>query len=538
MKLGELVAGLDATTPATGWESVRICDLTEDSRTVVPGSLFVARRGTKDDGRKFITDAVRAGAVAVLTDQPLTGHVGVPVIRVDDVATVSARIAERFYGNPTSQLGVVAVTGTNGKTTTTYLVWQLLNALGVRCGLIGTVIVDDGVGVGAASMTTPPAIETSRTLSLMVESGCRGAVLEASSHALDQRRLDGLRIGVGVFTNLTGDHLDYHGTMERYGAAKARLFDLLSPAGAAVVNADDPRAMEIAGGSRASCLRCTASGAAGADGAALVRAASMAGMDLRLRGPWGTFEASVPLIGGYNVMNVLQAVGAVFALGRQGHAGIPPMSGDQIAAALGRVSAPPGRLEPVLLEPKRRPTGAGKAGAGAGSGGTRVGARPTVFVDFAHTDDALRNVLGAVRGAMEGRGRLWVVFGCGGDKDRTKRPRMGLAAAELADHVVVTSDNPRSERPSDIVGEILAGVPPALKGKVEVQVERAPAIRAAIEKAAPGDVVVIAGKGHETDQVLTGEGGESVRNHFDDREVAAKVLTELGGKARAARVKV
>lgn len=514
MELAELASACGAKVVGGAPGPVRVCDITEDSRTVLPGSIFVARRGLKEDGRRFAEAAAAAGAVAVLSDDPSIGvGAGLPTLVVEDVALAAALAAEHFYGRPSRRLAVIAVTGTNGKTTTTYLAWQILNAVGVRCGMIGTVEIDDGLGVAPASMTTPPAIEISRSLAVMVENGCGAVALEASSHALDQKRVDGLKIDVGVFTNLTGDHLDYHTTMERYAAAKARLFGLLAPGGTAVVNAGDPWHARMLEPWKGNVVRCGPGGSGGASAEA--SGATIEGTDVTLRGPWGEARTRVPLIGAYNVMNTLQAVAAC-------HAVMAPRGGldaRTIERVLPGVKPPPGRLEPVR---PHAPRGAGRRAPQRG---------PRVFVDFAHSDDALRNVLTAARGAMGASGELWAVFGCGGDKDRTKRPRMGLAAAEIADRVVVTSDNPRSERPSAIVAEVLAGVPEHLRSKVVVHVERAPAIRHALEHAGPGDVVVIAGKGHETEQIAADERGEVVRAHFDDREVAARVLGELGGRA-------
>lgn len=505
MELGELIEGLGVQAAGDA-RRVRICDLTEDSRTVVPGSLFVARAGLKADGKQYAAQAARAGAVAILTDDPglreVPGH-PLPVLHAPDVPLASALIAERFYGRPTKHLRLVGVTGTNGKTTISSLVWQLLNGAGVRCGLIGTVLVDDGVEVARAEMTTPPATELSRTMSVMVESGCRAASMEVSSHALDQKRVDGLRFEVGVFSNLTGDHLDYHKTMERYAAAKARLFELLPREGRAVVSASDPWSGRMTRDCRAPVWTTAVVGDPGwretkADCVAEIERECLDGMDLALEGPWGRIAARVPLIGRYNAMNVLQAAAAAHALG---------LSAGEIGPGLSRVSAPPGRLEPVHAP------GDGVA----------------VFVDYAHSDDSLRNVLATVGAAMPGRGapggpRLWAVFGCGGDRDRTKRPRMGRAAAELADVAVVTSDNPRTEQPAAIIDEILAGIPASHRDRVTVQTDRARAIAHAVASAAAGDVIVIAGKGHETEQILPDGRGGTIKTHFDDREVARAAL--------------
>ncbi len=524
MMLEELIAGLEARVVAGSANAVRVCDLTEDSRTVVPGSLFIARAGAKADGKKYLEDALAAGAVAVLTDDPslrLPAEHEVPVVYSDDVPRASGQMAERFYASPAHSLNLIGVTGTNGKTTTAFLAWQLLNCAGVRCGLIGTVLVDDGVEVAPASMTTPPAIEVSRTLGMMVESGCTAAALEVSSHALDQKRADALPFAAAVFTNLSGDHLDYHGTMERYAAAKVRLFGLVRPGGTAIVNAHDPWSTPMVQGFSGPVLRCgVVVGAKQSDVpgdcTAQVLEESIHGMLLRLSGPWGTVQAMVPLIGRYNAMNLLQAVAACHVLG---------MSAAEVSRGLAAVTAPPGRLERV----------------------SEARDAVSVFVDYAHSDDSLNNVLRSVGAVMETRrhageimqgaagapverpagGRLWVVFGCGGERDATKRPRMGLAAASNADIVVLTNDNPRSERPGDIVDQVLAGVPAELKDKVTVQIDRARAIRTAIEGAKPGDVVVIAGKGHETEQLLPDGAGGIIHTHFDDREVARQVLQDL-----------
>lgn len=523
MQLTDLIQGLPVrlALPAGGAASLRICDLTEDSRTVVPGSLFIARAGAKADGRGFVAQALDAGAVGVLVQgEPDAGtleaarHARAAVLSTDDAALASALLAERFYGAPSNSLDLVGVTGTNGKTTITWLIWQLLNGAGHRSGLIGTVIVDDGAEVAPANMTTPPAIEVSRTLALMVESGCKAAAMEASSHALHQKRVEALSFDVGVFTNLTGDHLDYHGTMENYAAAKARLFELLPPDSAAVVNAQDPWAprmvRDVKPGVRVFPCSIADEGSLFAPAplavpggergcVARVRSADLLGMSLELTGPWGRIESRVNLTGSHNVMNVLQAVAGAHAIG---------LSAERIAEGLGSLTAPPGRLERVSLD--RDPV--------------------TVLVDYAHTDDALKNAIGAVRACLTpGRGRLWVVFGCGGDRDKTKRPRMGRVAAVEADQAVVTNDNPRTERPSEIIDQILSGVPEDRRGLVSVQPDRDRAIRHAIESAEPGDVVLIAGKGHETEQILPDGAGGTFTQHFDDREVARSALADRFG---------
>jgi UDP-N-acetylmuramoyl-L-alanyl-D-glutamate--2,6-diaminopimelate ligase len=521
MKLSDLLANLPASAavrllhpgksaakPSTAPLDTRVCDLTEDSRTVVPGSLFIARAGLKADGKKFIESAIQSGAVAILTDDAKLPAQSVPVLHAADVPLATALFSERFFGSPSQRLKVLLVTGTN--------------ASDIRCGLMGTVLIDDGREVAPASMTTPPSTEVSQSLASMVEAGCKAVTLEASSHALDQKRLDALKIDVGIFTNLTGDHLDYHKTMDQYAAAKARLFEMLPPDGVAIVNADDAASTRMIRDCRAPVTRCRVIEAGAKTktdpevALAEIVTESMSGMSLRLSGAWGLIETTVPLIGRYNAMNILQAVVACHAMG---------LAESELKTVLPRIAAPPGRLERV----------------------SELGAPVSVFVDYAHSDDSLVSVLRAVSEVMPNRNHaaarlhktagaparpgtpanLWVVFGCGGDKDRTKRPRMGKAAAEGADRLVITSDNPRTERPSAIIDEIITGIAPAHKSKMTVQVDRERAIRHAIENAQPGDVVVIAGKGHETEQILSDGQGGTVKIHFDDREVARAILEEL-----------
>jgi UDP-N-acetylmuramoyl-L-alanyl-D-glutamate--2,6-diaminopimelate ligase len=514
MLLGDLTHGLGIRLITPGAASVRVTDITEDSRTALPGSLFIARSGRKADGRRYVLDAVAAGAVAVLTDDPgsLLEGTSCPAAAIagtEDILAASALVAERFHRNPAAALasrhGIVGVTGTNGKTTITWLVWKLLNAAEIRCGLIGTVVIDDGREVASATMTTPPAVELSLTLANMVEAGCRAVVLEVSSHALHQRRVGALPFKVGVFSNLTRDHLDYHGTMEAYADAKAMLFEGLGPDGVAVLNADDPAWSQMVQGCKARVVRCrevrgNPSGSSEEAQVAII-GVSMGGMDLELAGPFGLLTVRVPLIGGYNAMNVLQAAVSAWALGLDAAA---------LSEGLGRVSAPPGRLERV--------------------GGDRDDV--AVYVDYAHTDDGLRSMLAAVRGAMKGSGgRLWIVFGCGGDRDKGKRAKMGRAAADLADVVVVTSDNPRTERPGEIIGQIIEGIEEPAKSRVIVHADRARAIEHAIMSASAGDVVVIAGKGHEAEQILPDGAGGTYRVEFDDRVHAAGALRKRRGDA-------
>lgn len=502
MRLEELIEGLGISwSDASLVRSVRVTDVTEDSRTVMPGSLFVARRGTVVDGASFVRQAVSAGASAVLVDcgaavEGLPAEVA--LLRSDDVSRAGALIAERFAGSPSSRLKVVGVTGTNGKTTVAQSVWRLLNAGGLRCGLIGTVLTDDGSDRAASILTTPSACEVSHTLSTMVDSGCSAASLEASSHALDQGRVCAVDFDVAVFTNLSGDHLDYHGTMESYASAKARLFEMLGPDGVAVVNADDGSSVRMVRDCRARVVRCTmrADGLRGDGDVAIAEVLSqdLDGMRVVFRGGWGVFEATVSMIGVHNAMNVLQAVAAGHALG---------VPADALARGVSLVEAPAGRLESVEV-----------VGCGL----------PRVFVDFAHTDDALSHALRALREVMPEGGRIWVVFGCGGERDASKRPRMGLVAERLADEVVLTNDNPRTEEPNRIIGEILSGMSEHGRGSAVVHADRSRAVSHAIGSASRDDVVLIAGKGHECEQIVSDGRGGTVRVAYEDASAARAAL--------------
>jgi len=506
MDLNELISGLGIRVVGEA-AGVRVCDITEDSRTAVPGSLFIARVGLKFDGRKSAADAAACGAVAVLadTDQfdpPLPRHDRPVVLVTDRVPEAAARLAERFYGDPTSKLQLVGVTGTNGKTSVATMTRAILQACDTRTGLIGTVEVDDGREVARAAMTTPPAVELSRTFATMVDAGCRAACMEVSSHALDQRRADALRFAVGIFTNLTGDHLDYHKTVEAYLAAKRRLFELLPPPpdGVRVLNVDDPASDAMDG---LNARWCSGNGDPRATWRVSVESADLSGMVLAIESPIGVMRGRAPVVGGHNAMNVLQSAAAADAvLERLGLDAERRRAG--IESALGAVHPPRGRLQRV-------------------SGDDDA---VSVFVDYAHTDDALERTLTAVRAVLPEGSTLTVVFGCGGNRDTSKRPRMGKVAVELADRVVITSDNPRSERPAAIVDDILKGITGASRAKATVQVERGRAIRHAITTARDGEVVVIAGKGHETEQISCDAAGNPVTRHFDDAEEARIVLRE------------
>lgn len=516
--LEALLAGLDATwrpgEDGADIRSIRPRDISEDSRRVTPGCLFVARSGLRSDGGAFVEEAKRLGACAVLTDraraQRVADRTGLPAIGVDDVPRAGAEVAERFFDHPSRALDLIGVTGTNGKTTVAHLVQRILRACGVECGLIGTVVVDTCRAARPATLTTPPAIEISRALAAMRAAGAKACAIEASSHALEQGRIGALRFCAGVYTNLSGDHLDYHATMEAYAGAKRTLFDALGPDAEAIVNIDDAWADRVTGETRARRVECSERPGA----ACTVRTldADARSTLLALDGPWGAMEARARLVGAHNAMNLLQALaGAWGAMERLG-AAPDRMTLEQAARS---AAPPPGRLEPVALDDESPPF--------------------SVLVDYAHTDHALEHALRAARGIVADSGKLLVVFGCGGDRDRTKRPRMGRIASELADAAVVTSDNPRTEDPRAIIDEIMEGVPPQRVPACEIEPDRAAAIAIAIERARPGDVVLIAGKGHEDYQLLPDGAGGVQRRPFDDRVEARAALTERRRRIGAIR---
>ncbi len=506
MRLSELISGLDAATPFKPPRAGASADpdvrrVVADSRRVQPGDAFCAIAGHESDGHRYVEQAVAAGAVAVFAERPVEANV--PVVEVADGRRALARLAHRCLGDPSRNMTVIGVTGTNGKTTTTYLLESVLQAAGRRCGVLGTIVYRLGPGCVVdrpTHVTTPGADELAEMFARMLAAGTDHVAMEVSSHALDQERVAEIDFDAAVFTNLTGDHADYHPTPEHYLDAKARLFRGLRPDAAAIVNRDAAPNLTVRGQTPneiiAACTpaRVTWFGlSAAADVSGQVLAINTQGSRFRLSLPDAEpREVNLPLIGRHNVSNSLSAAAAAWRLG------IAP---DAIVAGLEGLRAVPGRLQPVAAPDGSAPP-------------------VTVLVDYAHTDDALDNVLSAVR-PLVGRGRLIVVFGCGGDRDAGKRPRMAAVAEHWADAVVVTSDNPRSEPPEAIIDQIMAGFSQGGSAKVTRQPDRRAAIERAIALADPGDLVLIAGKGHEDYQIL---GRQKV--HFDDREVAAEALAK------------
>lgn len=455
-----------------------------DSRSAAPGTCFVAVRGCSHDGHDFIPQALSAGASAVVCEDAssLPDGCETPHAVVPDSAEALGQLAQALRDWPGRKLTCLAVTGTNGKSTVAHLVRAILQQAGHPTGLIGTITYETLARSVPARMTTPDPVALADLMVEMHSAGATHLVMETSSHALQQRRTAGITFDVGIFTNLSGDHLDYHGDMDSYLAAKCMLFESLSDRATAVINRDDPRADDIERCTRARLCWYGLSQAADLQGR--IERIDIDGTEVELTLAAETVRLRTPLIGRHNVYNLLAAVAACRSV---------DVTLQHAARALQHVQAVPGRLQRV-------------PGGGC-----------DVFVDYAHTDDALANVLGALRPIT--KGQLIVMFGCGGDRDRTKRPRMAAVACDLADRVVVTSDNPRGEDPQGIIDDILAGVPSGYPSKIHTEPDRREAIARAIALAGPDDVVLLAGKGHETCQIIGRQ-----RRDFDDVQVARQVL--------------
>ncbi len=475
-----------------------------DSRKVRAGSLFLAMQGGTTDGNRYIGKAIEQGATAVVTDSAAAFDEtarGFPEIALAQVPAGSGRramaaIAANFFGRPEKQLRLSGVTGTNGKTTTAFLLDAMLNAVGRKTVLVGTIENHVAGAVRTSPHTTPESRDLLELLREGVDAGATEAVMEVSSHALAQGRVYGLPFDVAMFTNLTQDHLDYHGTMENYFAAKRALFDgeLGAPPRVAVLNIDDPYGVVLAIVARDRRVEVFSYGLRAADFVGEHAEMGASGMTFRLVAPTGSVEVRTRLTGRVNLYNLLAAAGAAYARG---------LGLEQIADGAAALAYVPGRFQTV-----------------------DVGQPFTVVVDYAHTDDALRNLTALAREFVAQRGRVITLFGCGGDRDKAKRPKMGRAAGEGSDFVVLTSDNPRSEDPEAIIQDALPGLL-ATGTKFVAEPDRARAIRLAVEEARPGDIVLLAGKGHEKEQVL-----HDRTIPFDDAEVAAAAIRDIVG-ARA-----
>jgi len=498
MNWTELIAEVSAVGSGGGADGP-VTGVEYDSRRVQPGSVFVAMKGGSTDGNRYVEKAIAAGALGVITDSPqefdhlLVFEAGLPVLEVEHGRRALAQASAAFFGHPERKLAATGITGTNGKTTTAFLIESLLNAAARKSVLVGTIEYHVAGEVRPSVHTTP---ESRDLFELMAEGVARGAtelVTEVSSHGLDQGRATGLNFDVAVFTNLTRDHLDYHETMEKYFAAKRLLFDgTVYPAPrVAVINAHDPRSNDLAEAARKAGAEVRTYGIGEGDWRAASYTLTPSGAVLELETPAGAAKVTSRLAGEVNIFNLLAALTAAHARG---------VAFADLVEFIPRLQPVPGRFQSV-----------------------DAGQPFTVIVDYAHTDDALRNLTALARQMTAHSGkRVITAFGCGGDRDRTKRPKMGLAAGEGSDFVVATSDNPRSEDPLAILAEVEPGLKNT-QARYTVEPDRAAAIRLALKEAKPGDVVLIAGKGHEKEQILS-----TGVIHFDDVEVALSALGEMG----------
>lgn len=483
MTLKELIKNIK-TLAVTGSTDKEITGIDIDSRQVSDGHLFVAMRGTQVDGHRFIGKAEEQGAVAIVCeDTPEEQKENVTYIKVASTQDAVGHVATMFYGNPSDKLKLIGVTGTNGKTTIATLLFDMFRKMGHRCGLLSTVcnyIEDEAI---AADHTTPDAIELNKLLARMVDAGCEYAFMECSSHAIHQKRIGGLNFAGGIFTNLTRDHLDYHKTVEAYRDAKKMFFDMLPKGSFAVINADDKNGTFMVQNTKANVK--TYSTRQMADFRARLLECHFEGMYLEIDGR----EVGVQFIGKFNVSNLLAVYGTAVCLGKKP---------EDILVVMSTLKSVSGRLQPV-----NSPSGI------------------TAIVDYAHTPDALSNVLNAIHEVLNGRGKVITVCGAGGNRDKGKRPIMAQEAARQSDKVILTSDNPRFEDPQEIINEMLEGLSAQQRKKTLSIVDRKEAIRTAIMLAEKGDVILIAGKGHEDYQEIAG-----VKHHFDDREIVEEIFNE------------
>ena len=482
MKLSDLLKNI-VTISIIGDDECDIKGVNIDSRKVADGHLFIAMRGTQVDGHKFIPKAEELGAAAILCEQiPEEKKQGVTYVQVADTEDVVGQVATTFYGNPTSKLKLVGVTGTNGKTTIATLLYNMFRKMGHKCGLLSTVCNYVEGEAYPTDHTTPDPIELNELLGKMVDAGCEYAFMECSSHAIAQKRIGGLTFAGGIFTNLTRDHLDYHKTLENYRDAKKKFFDDMPKNAFAITNADDKNGMVMVQNTKATVK--TYSIRTMADFHAKIIECHFEGMYLEVNGK----EVGVQFIGKFNVSNLLAVYGAAVMLGKDP---------EDVLVTLSTLKSVAGRLEPI-----------------------RSAEGVTALVDYAHTPDALENVLNAIHEVMEGKsGKIITVCGAGGNRDKGKRPLMAQEAVKQSDRVIITSDNPRFEEPQDIINDMLAGLNTQQMKSVISIVDRREAIRTAVMMAEKGDVILIAGKGHEDYQDVKG-----TKHHFDDREEVRKAF--------------
>lgn len=481
MKLTEIIQPV-TLTETVGCTDLDITGIQMDSRLIEPGQLFVAVRGTQTDGHAYIDKAIEKGAVAVVCEQiPEVRQPGVTYLSTPDTEDAVGKLATTFYGNPTSKLDLVGVTGTNGKTTIATLLYDMFRHFGYKVGLLSTVCnYIDGEAI-PTDHTTPDPITLNRLLGRMADEGCKYAFMEVSSHSVAQKRIGGLKFAGGIFTNLTRDHLDYHKTVENYLKAKKAFFDGLPKTAFALTNADDKNGMVMVQNTRAKVATYSLRTLCDFKGKVLEDGFEGMLMDINQR------EVNVQFIGRFNASNLLAVYGAACLLGKQP---------EEVLIALSMLRPVSGRFD-ALRSPKGY----------------------TAIVDYAHTPDALENVLNAIQEVLDGRGKVITVVGAGGNRDKGKRPLMAQEAVKQSDKVIITSDNPRFEEPQDIINDMLAGVSKEDMSHVLAIVERKEAIRTACMLAQPGDVILVAGKGHENYQNVKG-----VKHHFDDKEVLKEVF--------------
>ncbi len=502
MKLSTLIQNIEIQPP-NSLPDIPIHDVVYDSRKVKQGSLFVAISGFKVDGYQFIPDAIRRGASAIVCEKSFSSDI--PVFVVPDTRKALAQISAQFFHHPSQTMPVIGVTGTNGKTTVTYLIEWFLKSAGRSPAVLGTVNYRHGQKIYPSDHTTPESCELQKFLKEVKEESCDSVVMEVSSHALDLHRVDKIDFDIAVFTNLTPEHLDYHKNMEEYFQAKKILFQKLLPQSskknrAAIVNIDDPYGQQLFSELSLKTYSYSLSNNSNADFYPLHSQLSVEGITAEIQTPWGGLHLKSPLLGAFNLSNLLAAIAAAETLG---------VSLKTLEEAIAHFKNVPGRLERV-----------------PNSKGIHV------FVDYAHTPDALKNVLDALRNLLKSsplpsrerareRGKIITVFGCGGDRDRSKRPLMGQEVAKFSDYAIVTSDNPRTENPMTIIQEIIPGFQKEgwkERENFSIEIDREKAIHQALELAQPGDIVLIAGKGHEDYQIIG-----TTKTHFDDREVVRQM---------------
>ncbi len=480
MRLNKLLKAIGHN--ANGYEDVSIKGITDNSKMVKEGYLFIALKGERQDGYDFIQEAIAKGAKVILSHKDFIAPSGLVKILVENKRHIAGELASAYFENPSIYLNAIGITGTNGKTTTSYLIKNIVEEAGFKTGLIGTISHRIGDRIIPANNTTPGAIELQGYLAKMRENKIKFAIMEISSHALEQNRVINIGFSCAVFTNMTQDHLDYHRTLEDYFKAKAKLFSLLKENGKAVINVDDEYGRKLAQGLRGKSLSYAIK--TPSDITVEIHNMDTNGSDFEVRFPGGRLDIHTKLIGMHNVYNILAAAGAGICFG---------IEKEYIKKGIESLGFVRGRLEEVSC-----------------------GQAFKVFIDYAHTEDALKNILTILRYLT--KGRLIAVFGCGGDRDRIKRPLMGKVASELADYVIITNDNPRSEDPALITDEITKGFPDSFKN-FKVIPDRCIAIKEALIMAKSADTVVIAGKGHEAYQIF-----KDRLIHFDDREEVEKIL--------------